>query len=53
LILHKKICEHDQALIILMQIYIYIYQKIREKSKVEHNAINKEAEEVREETVPD
>jgi len=34
-------------------IYIYIYQKIREKSKVEHNAINKEAEEVREETVPD
>jgi len=25
LILHKKICEHDQALIILMQIYIYIY----------------------------
>lgn len=32
---------------------IYIYQKIREKSKVEHNAINKEAEEVREETVPD
>lgn len=32
---------------------IYIYQKIREKPKVEHNAINKEAEEVREETVPD